>query len=155
MRRFVVLAALVTVAACGVREVDVGQSSLKFASPPPADSALNRAATELTRLGFTIAGRQENLIFTAPQPLPAAARQGAAASDTMPQQWFIHVTADDRLFRGGSFTTIRAFFMPQTGNVTPGNVVQENAMVVTADRPEAFRELQRIAEQLHAAAMRR
>lgn len=156
MRRFVFLAALVAIAACGAPLPEVGESSVKFASPPPADSALSRAAAELTRLGFTIGGRQENLVFTAPQPMPASARPAnAVANDSTPQQWFLHVTADDRLFRGGSNTTVRAFLMPRTGNVSPGNVVQEQALLVTSDRPEAFRELRRIAEQLQAAAMRR
>ena len=115
MRRFVFLAALVTIAACGNPQAEVGESSVKFASQPPADSALNRAADELTRLGFTVGGRHENLIFTTPQPLPAAARP-ATANDTTPQLWFLHVTAD---------------------------------------RPEAFRELRRVAEELHRASTRR
>lgn len=155
MRRFAFTAALVALAACGSPQAEVGESSVKFASPPPADSALSQAAVELARLGFTIGGRHENLIFTAPQPIPAAALAQRAAGDATSQMWFLHVTADDRLFRGGSNTTIRAFLMPPTGNVSQGNVVQENAVLVTTDRPELFRELRRIAEQLHAAAMRR
>ena len=155
MRRVVVLAIVVALGACGTPRPEVGEHSIRFASPPPADSALNRVAAELTRLGFTIGGRHENLIFTAPRPLPAEARSAGAANDTTPVLWFLHVTADDRLFRGGSNTTVRAFFVPPTGNLSPGNIVQENAMAVTSDRPEAFRELTRIADQLYAAAMRR
>ena len=155
MRRFAFTAALVAVAACGTPQAEVGESSVKFASPPPADSALTVAAAALTRLGFTVGGRQENLVFTTPQPVPAAAQTSGAANEPTPQLWFLHVTADDRLFRGGSNTTVRAFLMPRTGTVSPGNVVQENATLVTVDRPEAFRELRRIAEELHTAAMRR
>ena len=155
MRRFAFTAALVAVAACGTPQAEVGESSVKFASPPPADSALAVAAAALSQLGFTVGGRHENLIFTTPQPVPAAALPAGAASDPTPQMWFLHVTADDRLFRGGSNTTVRAFLMPRTGNVSPGNAVQENATLVTIDRPEAFRELRRIAEHLHDAAMRR
>ena len=152
MRRFAFTAALVAVAACGTPQAEVGESSVKFSSPPPADSALTIAAATLTRLGFTVGGRQDNLIFTTPQPIPAAALPAGAASDSTAQLWFLHVTADNRLFRGGSNTTVRAFLMPRTGNVSPGNVVQENATLVTVDRPEAFRELRRIAEELHVAA---
>ena len=153
MRRFAFVAALVAVAACGTPQAEVGESSVRFASPPPADSALNRVAAALTNLGFTIGGRHENLVFTAPQAMPAAALPQGMAGET-PQMWFFHVTADDRLFRGGSNTTVRAFLMPRTGDITPGNVVQENALLITAARPEAFREMQRIAEQLRVAAMR-
>src|SRR5688500_18456161 len=156
MRRFVFVAAVVTLAAaCGTPAPEVGEHSVRFASPPPADSALNRAAAALAELGFTVGCRHENLIFTTPQPLPAGARVGGVANDTTAQLWFLHVTADDRLFRGGSNTTVRAFLIPSTGNVSPGNVVQENALPVNSDRPEAFRELRRSAEQLHTAAMRR
>ena len=161
MRPFVFLSAVVAFAACGTPQAEVGQHSVQFVSPPPADSALNRAAAELAQLGFTIGGRHENLIFTAPQPLrigtsgSTAATSSGAAADTSAQLWFIHVTADDRLFRGGSNTTVRAFFVPRTGNLSPGNVVQENAQAVTSDHPEAFRELRRIADRLYAAAMRR
>ena len=155
MRRFVVLAIVVALAACGTPRPEVGEHSIRFASPPPADSALNRVAAELTRLGFTIGGRHENLIFTTPQPIPPQARPASAANDSTSMLWFLHVTADDRLFRGGSNTTVRAFFVPPTGNLSPGNVVQENALAVTSERPEVFRELTRIAEQLYAAAMRR
>ena len=155
MRRLVVLAIVVALGACGTPEPEVGEHSIRFASPPPADSALNRAAAELAQLGFTIGGRQENLLFTAPRPLPPEARPSGATNDTTPVLWFLHITADDRLFRGGSNTTVRAFFVPPTGNLSPGNVVQENAVPITSDRPEAFRELRRIADRLHAAAMRR
>ena len=155
MRRFVFVAAVVALAACGTPAPEVGEHSVRFASQPPADSALTRAAAALTELGFTVGGRHENLVFTTPQPRPAAARVAGVANDTTAQLWFLHVTADDRLFRGGSNTTVRAFLIPSTGNVSPGNVVQENALPVNSDRPEAFRELRRIAERLHAAATRR
>ena len=161
MRPFVFLSAVIVLAACGTPQAQVGEHSIQFVSPPPADSALNRAAAELAQLGFTIGGRHENLIFTSPQPAPGTGASGgtagtsSAAADTSAQLWFIHVTADDRLFRGGSNTTVRAFFVPRTGNLSPGNVVQENAQAVTSDHREAFRELRRIADQLYAAAMRR
>ena len=154
MRRFAFVALAVVLAACGAPEAVVGEQSVVFVTPASQDSALARVSRELAQLGFSIGGRQENLVFTTPRPLPAATRTGTTARDTMPQLWFVHVLADDRLFRGGSNVTVRGYFVPQTGMLSPGNVVQEQALPVTSARTEAFRELRRIAGLLHAALER-
>lgn len=153
MRRFALVAAALVTAACGAPQVDVREQSLTFASPLGMDSVLARASAELVQLGFTIGGRQDNLVFTVPKAMPAEAA-GRTVSDSGEQLWFVHVLAADRLFRGGSNTTLRAYLMPRTGNLTPGNIVQEQAQPVTSARPEAFRELRRIADRLQAAAFR-
>ncbi len=154
MRCSMFLALAVIVAACGAPEATIGEQSVVFASPDRKETALEREATELTQLGFTVTGRQENLVFTAPQPMPPAPQHEAASGDSLPQLWFVHVLADDRLFRGGSNVTVRGYYVPRTGILTPGNLVQEQAMPVTSARREAFRELRRIADRLHAAVMR-
>ena len=154
MRRSLFVALTVVVAACGAPEATIGDQSVVFASPARKDTALARVATELAQLGFTVNGRQENLVFTAPREMPPAPRQAAASGDSLPQQWFVHVLADDRLFRGGSNITVRGYFVPRTGKLSPGNIVQEQALPVTSARPEAFRELRRVADRLHAAVMR-
>jgi len=153
MRRFSFVALAVVFAACGSPQVEVGEQSVSFVSPVGVDSVLARASAELVQLGFTVSGRQENLVFTTPQPVPGAGG-ATTASDSGAQLWFIHVLADAERFRGGSNTIVRAFLIPRTGNLTPGNIVQEQALPVTSARPEAFRELRRIADRLHAAAIR-
>jgi len=149
MRRFVFIALAVALAACGTQQAAVSEQSVQFSSPAHPDSVLTRVAAELTQLGFTIGGREENLVFTAPRPLPAGAGEGGRE-----QLWFVHVVSDAQLFRGGTTTRVRGFFVPQTGDITPGNIVQEKAQQITVDRPDAFREVRRVAERLHAAVLR-
>ena len=148
MRRYAFIALIAVSASCRVQhQVEVGENSVRLVNPATTEGALAQAAAELTQLGFTVGGREENLVFTTPQPLPAAAAAGG------PQQlWFLHVVADDRLFRGGADVTVRGFLVPHVGNMTPGNVVQQRAIPITAARPEAFREVRRIAERLNAVA---
>jgi len=149
MPRFAFIVLAVALAACRLPQAEVSEQSVQFVSPSSPDSALTRVAAELTQLGFAIGGREENLVFTAPTPLPAGAGEGGRE-----QLWFVHVVSNARLFRGGTDTRVRGFLVPQTGDVSPGNIVQEKALQITADRPAAFREVQRVAERLHAAVIR-
>jgi len=156
MRRFAFLVLAVISAACGVQEALVGEQSVKFSTPTSTDTLLARAAAELTELGFTIGGREGNTLFTNPRPLPDAA--GSAGMTNMAgsanQLWFVHFVADSKMFRSGTNGTVRGFLVPETAMTSSGNVVQENALPVSADRVAAFRELQRVAERLNAAANR-
>ena len=158
MRRFAFIALAFVSAACGVQEINAGEQSLSFVSPATIDVLLTRTETTLGELGFTVGGRHENLVFTAPQPLPEAARGGPGSpADTAgagPQLWFVHVVANNRLFRGGSNVTVRGYLVPRTGNLTPGNILQQQAQPVTSARPAAYRELRRIADRLHAVSAR-
>ena len=158
MRRFAFIALVLVSAACGRQQANVGEQSITFVSPVSADSVLARTAAALTQLGFTVGGQQENLVFTAPAPLPDSATGGAGSPADIapgtPQLWFVHVVADERLFRGGSNVTVRGYLVPPTGVLTPGNIVQQQAQPVTSARPAAFRELRRIADRLVAVGGR-
>ena len=151
MRRIAFLALAVLSAACGAREIEVSEGSVSFSTPAPADTLLARAAAELTQLGFTIGGREGNLLFTAPKPLPDSA--GAAAGGTN-QLWLVHIVADNNPFSAGSSGIVRAYLVPETLMPSPGNASMENAQRITDQRPAAFLELRRIAERLNAAANR-
>jgi len=156
MRRFAFLVMAVVAAACGVQEAQVGEQTVKIATPSSPDTLLARAAAELTQLGFTIGGREGNMIFTVPRPLSDAASSAGAANmaGTANQLWFVHFVADSRMFRSGTNGTVRGYLVPRTGAPSPGNVVQENAQQITSERVAAFRELRRVAERLNVAANR-
>src|SRR5688572_27524424 len=114
MRRYAFIAMAMLVAGCGPQVVEVSEQSVQFVAPSSRDSTLAKVAAELTQLGFAIGGRQDTLIFTAPRPLPAGAgvAGGATAGPGGSEQlWFVHVVSDDRLFRGGSTTRVRGFFV--------------------------------------------
>lgn len=151
MRRFAIITLAAFSAACGANQVNVGETTVSFTTPASPDTLLARAAAELTQLGFQMGGREQNLIFTAPRPLPDSIA-GTVGGD--PQQWFIHVTADPQVFAAGSTGVVRAYLIPLMGTPSPGNSVTENVHPVSDDRPAVFRELRRVSERLQVAATR-
>jgi len=151
MRRFAFLALAVLSAACGARELQVSEGSVSFSTPASADTLLARAAAELTQLGFTIGGREGNLLFTAPRPLPDSAGAQAGATN---QLWLVHIVADNKVFSAGSDGIVRAYLVPEALMPSPGNTAMDNALRITDQRPAAFLELRRIAERINAAANR-
>jgi hypothetical protein len=151
MRRFAFLALAVLSTACGARELEVGEGSVSFSTPASADTLLARAAAELTQLGFTIGGREGNLLFTAPRPLPDSARAQPGGTN---QLWLVHIVADNKVFSAGSDGIVRAYLVPEALMPSPGNTAMDNALRITDQRPAAFLELRRIAERLNAAANR-
>lgn len=151
MRRSAIIALAVLSAACSSNQLFVGERNVSFTTPASPDTLLARAAAALADLGFTVGGREGNMLFTTPAPLPESVA-GSTAGD--PQQWFIHVAAESQQFTTGSTGTLRAYLVPPTELPSPGNSSVENAHQVTADRAAVFGELRRVADRVRVAATR-
>ncbi len=151
MRRFAIVTVVVLSAACGIRQGGTGERTVTFTTPASRDTLLARAATALMEMGFQIGGMEQGMVFTAPQPLP----DSVARADTGgAQQWFIQVNAEDQRFIAGSAGVVRAYLLPSTPAPSPGNVSRSNAEPVSTSRPAVFRELERVAAGVRAAAVR-
>ncbi len=151
MRGFAIATLAVLTAACGSNTLSVGERTVSFTTPASPDTLLARAEAALLQLGFAVGGRQENVLFTAPRALPDSIAGSPAGT---PQQWFVHVTAEDKLFSAGTTGTIRAYLVPVTAMPSPGTSAMESAHQVTSRRPAAFRELRRVGERVQAEATR-
>ena len=150
MRRFTIVA-LILLAGC-FRGIGGSEQPTSFTVPGTPEQVLARAEAQLTELGSQVVSREQRTVITAPRPIPATA---AAATSGQPQLWFFRVSAKPQTFTAGSAVDVRAYLLPPTEmNTSPGNVVRQDAIEVTAERPELFNEVRRIAALIQGAGGR-
>jgi hypothetical protein len=64
------------------------------------------------------------------------------------------VSAKPQTFTAGSSVDVRAYLVPARETTTGGNIIRQDAIEVTAERPELFNEVRRIAALIQSAAGR-
>lgn len=148
MRRLTIVA-LMLLAGC-FRGIGGSDQPTSFTAPGTPEQVLARAEAELTQLGSQVVSREQRTVFTAPRPVPGP----TTSMSSQPQLWFFRVSAKPQMFTAGSSVDVRAYLVPAAVPVTGGNSVQQNAIEVTAERPELFNEVRRIAGLIQAAASR-
>jgi hypothetical protein len=148
MHRFTIVG-IVLLAGC-FRGIGGSEQPTSFTAPGTPEQVLARAEAELTQMGSQVVSREQRTVFTAPRPVPG----GTANASGQPQLWFFRVSAKPQMFTAGSSVDVRAYLVPAPEAVTGGNVLQQNAIEVTADRPELFNEVRQVAARIQAAAGR-
>ncbi len=147
MHRFIFVA-LMVLTGC-FRGIGGSEQPTAFTAPGTPEQVLARAEAELTQMGAQVVSREQRTVFTAPRPVPQT-----AGTSSEPQMWIIRVSAKPQMFTAGSSVDVRAYLIPAREAVTGGNVIQQNTIEVTAERPELFNEVRRIAARIQAAAGR-
>lgn len=111
-------------------------------------SALEAARTQLLHHGYQVTTVGEQMLVTAPKPVPQYLREVSTARP-QPQQWFFVVTAEKmRFFRGTRMRVAGYVLPPGAGTakaVTNSKRLQQEAVPVTSKNAKLFREVQMVA----------
>lgn len=140
--------ALVAVSACAsIRGGDDGDNVTMNVSGNTAN-ALEAARTQLVHHGYTVTTVGDQMVVTAPKPVPQYLREVSTARPQQ-QQWFLVVTADKMRFFRGTRLRVSGYVLPPgagtTKAVSDGKRLQQQAIPVTSKNPKMFREVQMVA----------
>jgi hypothetical protein len=148
--RVVAVFALATVSACasirGSQAEDETNVTLNVTGNKA--KALDAARTQLVHHGYKITTVGDQMVVTAPKPVPQYLREVSTAKPQS-QQWFLVVTAEQMRFFRGSRIRVAGYMLPAgagtTKAVTNGKRLQQEAVPVTAKDPKLFREVEMVA----------
>jgi hypothetical protein len=146
MGRLTIVAA-VLLAGC-FRGTPAGEQPTSFTVPGTPEQVLARAEAELGQMGFQVVSREQRTVITAPRPVP----DSLLTTGSGPQLWFLRVSAKPQVFTAGSAADVRAYLVPAPEATSGGNLMQQQAIEVTSDRPALFNEVRRIAGRVQSAA---
>jgi hypothetical protein len=110
--------------------------------------ALDAARTQLIHHGYKVTTVGDQMVVTAPKPVPQYLREVSTARPQS-QQWFLVVTAEQIRFFRGTRVHVAGYMLPPgagtTRAVTNGTRLQQESVPVTAKDSKLFREVGMVA----------
>ncbi len=138
-----VAAVLVSASACA-RATWEGEQALSRTLVAPPDSVAAAARRALVDHGYAPMTVSVNQIVTRPHDVPMFGRTISTAPDTLPQQWVIEVQADSTSIPQRTRLTVVGFLIPRAATTPTDTAVTTRGVLVTADNPRLFAEVQRV-----------
>lgn len=110
--------------------------------------ALEAARTQLIHHGYKVTTVGDQMVVTAPKPVPQYLREVSTARPQS-QQWFLVVTAEQMRFFRGTRVRVAGYVLPAgagtTKAVANAKRLQQEAVPVTAKDQKLFREVEMVA----------
>jgi hypothetical protein len=148
--KVVAVFALATVSACAsIRGSQGGdENDVTMNVSGNKAKALEAARTQLIHHGYQVTTVGDQMVVTAPKPVPQYLREVSTARPQS-QQWFLVVTAEQIRFFRGTRVRVAGYVLPAgagtTKAVTNGKRLQQEAVPVTAKEQKLFREVSMVA----------
>ena len=142
--------ALATVSACASIRGSQGEDETDVSMTVSGNKAkaLDAARTQLIHHGYKVTTVGDQMVVTAPKPVPQYLREVSTAKPKA-QQWFLVVTAEQvRFFRGTRIKVAGYMLPPGAGTaqaVSNSKRLQQEAVPVTAKDQKLFREVEMVA----------
>ena len=121
-------------------------------------TTIETARTQLVHHGFTVTKVGDEMLVTAPRPVPDYLREVSTEKPAAGQSWFVVVESSDVRFFRGTRVRVTGYLMPPgSGTVAAvknGKRVAQNAIPITQENPRMFREVESIAGWIESASDR-
>jgi hypothetical protein len=142
--------ALATLSACASIRGSQGENETDVTMNVSGNKAkaLEAARTQLIHHGYKVTTVGDQMVVTAPKPVPNYLREVSTAKPQS-QQWFLVVTTEQMMFFRGTKVRVAGYMLPPgagtTKAVTNGKRLQQEAVPVTSKDAKLFREVEMVA----------
>ena len=152
------VAVLATTGACARFSGAPNGDSITTTVGTNRQTTMERARTDLMHHGFTVTRVGDQMLVTAPRPVPEYLREVSTARPGPGQQWFLVVESSDVRFFRGTHLRVSGYLMPPGAGtaaaVRNGKRLDQNAIPITQQNPRLFREVQAAAGWIESEAQR-
>jgi hypothetical protein len=148
---------LATVSACASIRGSQGENETDVTMNVSGNKtkALEAARTQLIHHGYKVTTVGDQMVVTAPKPVPNYLREVSTAKPQS-QQWFLVVTTEQMRFFRGTRVRVAGYVLPPgagtTKAVTDGKRLQQEAVPVTSKNAKLFREVEMVASWIASEA---
>lgn len=157
--RMAVVALLATVAGCARMRGGPSGDSVTMTLGVNRQSAMDVARTQLQHHGFTVTGVGDDMLVTAPKPVPEYLREVSTAKPAAGQTWFLVVESSDVRFFRGTHVRVSGYLMPPGAGtvaaVKNGKRLEQNAIPITQQNARLFREVEAAASWIESETTRK
>ena len=147
--------ALATLSACASMGGGQSGSDVTMTLSGNKSKALDAARTQLIHHGYQVTTVGDQMVVTAPKPVPQYLREVSTAKPQS-QQWFLVVTTEQMRFFRGTRVKVAGYVLPPgagtTRAVTNGKRLQQEAVPVTSKEAKLFREVEMVASWIATEA---